>query len=91
MQEASSFSTSTPQYATPSCGKNFLKMQGGQGCSRRLDLPGEELREENVLPTKKLAQSMVCEAPRPGKVSSAIADCHKVRFVLEDIRQTIIN
>ena len=59
-------------------------MQGGQGCSRRLDLPGEELREENVLPTKKLAQSMVCEAPRPGKVSSAIADCHKVRFVLEE-------
>ena len=94
LQKESSFSTSTPQYATPSCGKNFLKMQAGQGCSRRLDLPGgggEELREENALPTKKLAQSMVCEAPRPGKVSSAIAECQKVRFVLEDIRQTIIN
>lgn len=74
LQEASSFSTSTPQYATPSCGKNFLKMQGRQGCSRRLDLPRgeEELREENA-------------------VSSVIAECHKVRFVLEDIRQTIIN
>ena len=84
MQEASSFSTSTPQYATPISGKNFLKTQG---CSRRLDLTGgggEELREAN-------AQSMVCEAPRLGKVSSAIAECHKVRFGLEDIRQTIIN
>ena len=94
LQEASSFSTSTPQYATPSTGKNYQR-QGGQGCSRRLDLPGgegEELREENALPTKQLAQSMVCEAPRPGKVSSAIiTECRKVRFVLEDIRQTIIN
>lgn len=78
--------------ATPSSGKNYLRRQG-EGCSRRLDLPGgggEELKEVNALPTKQVAQSMVCEAPRPGKVPTVIAECHKVRFVLEDIRQTII-
>lgn len=79
--------------ATPSSGKNYLRRQG-EGCSRRLDLPGggggEELKEVNALPTRQVAQSMVCEAPRPGKVPSVISECHKVRFVLEDIRQTTI-
>ena len=72
------------------------RKQSGPECSQCLHLLAEnqELRAANALLTEQLAQAREVAAdieqspvPRPGKVPRAIAEHHKVRFLLEDIRQ----
>ena len=50
----------TPQHATPSTGRKYPRMQGGQGISRCLNLEvGEELREASSKQRK--LETFVCE------------------------------